>query len=30
VSQASKLGEMYVTLAKEAYKPVEKALAKKV
>ena len=30
ISQASKLGEMYVTLAKEAYKPVETAFAKKV
>ena len=30
VSQASKLGEMYVTLAKEAYKPVEKAFTKNV
>ncbi len=30
VSQASKIGEMYVTLAKEAYKPVETAFAKKI
>lgn len=30
VSQASKIGEMYVDLAKEFYKPVEDALAKKV
>ena len=29
VSQASKLGEMYFSLAKEAYKPVETAFAKK-
>lgn len=28
VNEASKLGEMYVSLAKEAYKPVEKTLAK--
>lgn len=30
VSQASKLGEMYAELAKEMYKPVESAIAKKV
>lgn len=30
VSQVAKLGEMYVDLAKEVYKPVESALAKKV
>ena len=29
VSQASKLGEMYVSFAKDAYKPVETAFAKK-
>lgn len=29
VSQVSKIGEMYVDLAKEIYKPVEDALAKK-
>lgn len=29
VSQVSKLSEMYVGLAKEAYKPVEAAVAKK-
>jgi phasin family protein len=29
VSQVSKLGEMYVDLAKEIYKPVEQAFAKK-
>lgn len=29
VSQASKIGEMYVDLAKEIYKPVETAIAKK-
>lgn len=29
VSQASKLGEMYVSLTKEAYKPIETAFAKK-
>ena len=29
VSQASKIGEMYVSLAKDAYKPVETAFAKK-
>lgn len=29
VSQASKLGEMYAELAKEMYKPVESAIAKK-
>lgn len=28
VSQVSKIGELYVELAKEAYKPVEKAFAK--
>ena len=30
VAEMSKLGEMYVGLAKDAYKPVEAALAKKV
>lgn len=29
MAQMSKLGEMYVGLAKNAYKPVEAALAKK-
>jgi len=29
VSQASKLGEMYANLTKDAYKPVETAFAKK-
>lgn len=29
VSQVTKLGEMYVDIAKEAYKPVEAAFAKK-
>jgi phasin family protein len=29
VSQMTKLGEMYVDIAKEAYKPVESAFAKK-
>ena len=30
MSEVSKLGEMYVGLAKDAYKPVEAAFAKKV
>jgi len=30
VAEVSKLGEMYVGLAKDAYKPVEAAFAKKV
>lgn len=30
VAEASKIGELYVDLAKEIYKPVEDALAKKV
>lgn len=30
VAECSKLGEMYVGLAKDAYKPVEVALSKKV
>ena len=30
VSQASKIGEMYVDLARHAYQPVEQAAAKKV
>lgn len=30
ISQVTKLGEMYVDIAKEAYKPVEAAFAKKV
>lgn len=30
VSQVTKLGEMYVDLAKEVYKPVETAFAKKI
>lgn len=30
VSQVTKLGEMYADIAKEAYKPVEAAFAKKV
>jgi hypothetical protein len=30
VAEASKLGEMYANLAREAYKPVEKAVTKKV
>ena len=30
VAEVSKLGEMYVGLAKDAYKPVEVALSKKV
>ena len=29
VAEASKLGEMYATVARDAYKPVEKAVAKK-
>ena len=29
VAEASKLGEMYVGLARDAYKPVEQAVAKK-
>ncbi|MGE0612832.1 MAG: phasin family protein [Hyphomicrobiales bacterium] len=29
MAQASKIGEMYADLAKEAYKPVETAMAKK-
>jgi len=30
VAEATKIGEMYVDVAREAYKPVEKAVAKKV
>ena len=30
IAEASKLGEMWVALAREAYKPVERAVAKKV
>lgn len=30
VAQASKLGEMWVDLARETYKPVERAIGKKV
>jgi hypothetical protein len=30
VAEASKLGEMYANVAREAYKPVEKAVTKKV
>ena len=30
IAEMSKLGEMYVGLAKDAYKPVEAAIAKKV
>jgi hypothetical protein len=30
VAEASKLSEMYTNVAREAYKPVEKAVAKKV
>jgi hypothetical protein len=30
VAEATKLGEMYADVAREAYKPVEKAVAKKV
>jgi hypothetical protein len=30
IAEASKLGEMYVSLARNAYKPVEQAVAKKV
>ena len=30
MAEMSKLGEMYVGLAKDAYKPVEAAFAKKV
>lgn len=29
ISQASKIGEMYVDIAKEIYKPVEEVIAKK-
>jgi hypothetical protein len=29
IAEASKLGEMYVSLARNAYKPVEQAVAKK-
>jgi hypothetical protein len=30
VAEATKIGEMYADVAREAYKPVEKAVAKKV
>ena len=30
IAEVSKLGEMYVSLARSAYKPFETALAKKV
>ena len=30
VAEASKIGEMYASVARDAYKPVEKAVAKKV
>lgn len=30
VAEASKLGEMWVGLARDAYKPVERAIAKKI
>jgi hypothetical protein len=30
VSEATKIGEMYADVAREAYKPVDKAVAKKV
>ena len=30
VAEMSKLGEMYVGMAKDAYKPVEAAISKKV
>jgi phasin family protein len=30
VAEASKLGEMYAAIARDAYKPVERAIAKKV
>jgi hypothetical protein len=30
VAEASKLGEMYADFAREAYKPVEKAVTKKL
>ena len=30
VAEASKLGEMYATVARDAYKPVEKAVTKRV
>jgi hypothetical protein len=30
VAEASKLGEMYAAVARDAYKPVEKAVAKRV
>jgi hypothetical protein len=29
VAEASKLGEMYAAIARDAYKPVEKAVAKR-
>jgi hypothetical protein len=29
VAEASKLGEMYAAVARDAYKPVEKAVAKR-
>ena len=30
VAEATKIGEMYTNVAREAYKPVEKAMTKKV